>query len=235
MNYIDTRKELDIILYKIRCRNWIKCNYNGTGKAGLLFESLLNKKQDRYILPDYKCFEIKTKYKFSNDGIKLFSCSFDNKPREINRFLSTVGYYNNGYFSFQYSINTKNGRYIKDGFIKVKIYNDSKTVKLLIFKNHKYITCFSWTFDELESRIINKLKYLMIVYYDVCSINNNIYIKYLYAKYYKLKSFNAFLKCIEKGYITISFNIKSDSNNIVDKGTGFIIDKDKIEELFMKI
>jgi hypothetical protein len=232
MRYIDVINELDIKLYNIRCRNWIKCSFNGTGKAGHLFEYLLDKQKDRYILPDYKCFEIKTKYINNDNGIKLFSCSFDSDPQEMKRFLNIVGYLKKDEKVYQHSINSKKGRCFDNGYIKVKVYRDSLKVKVLIYKNHTYITSFSWSFDELKNRLYTKLKYLMIVTYDIKMIKGEFYIKYLYANYYYLKSFDSFLHCIEEGYINISFNIKNNNGIITDKGTGFIINKDKIRELF---
>lgn len=236
-------EELKKKLYIIRCRNWIKCNYNGNGKFGLQLEHLLGKKIDRYILPDYKNIELKTKNinNKNNYGIKMFSCSFNNKPKETERFLNEVGYCYKGFKTYQRSVNTFNGRIFEKGYLKIKVYRDSHTIKLLLYKNkqRKNYTYFVWTFDELKLRLETKMKYLLIVYYDIKYINNNIYVKYVHHELFKLKSFEDFLVCVEKGYITICFNLKEekidDKIKIINKGTGFEIKWNNIHNLFEQI
>lgn len=85
-------KELKLEFYKIQCQNWILNRSNGTGAAGRTLEILLNKESDRFILPDYRGIEIKTKLSRNESYIALFSMAFDNKPLEMRRLLNGYGY-----------------------------------------------------------------------------------------------------------------------------------------------
>jgi len=220
-------KHLNIKLYKIRCRNWILCEEKGNGAVGIKLEKLLGKKSDRYILPDYKGIEIKTKSS-NKYGIHLFSCAFDNKPNEIKRLLKIFNTE-----SIHLRINTKKGILINDMYIKIYIDNNRNALRLIIFKGspRKYFTEMSWSFNELKNRLENKISYLVLVYAKSKMNNNKWYVKYYEWEFYKLINFNAFLNCIRNGYITINFNI----SNYIDKGTSFELETNKIEEIFRKI
>ena len=242
IKYLKTRfyiKKLDTELYKIRCRNWILNEENGYGANGLKLESLLKKKKDRYILPDYNSIEIKAK---SNNkyGIHLFSCAFDNKPCEIERFLSIVGEEKkniNIQKSFQKMINTKKGRLINNKYIKIYPDDKNKKVRLIIFigSPRRYLTEMSWSYNELKSRLETKLEYFVLVHTSNKKINDNWYVKYDNWEFYKLKSFNDFINCIKEGYINIHFKIKKYNNRIYDKGTSFEIPVNFLDKLFNKI
>ena len=56
---------------------WVKGVNNYTNSVGLTFESLLGKKTDSLIFPDYYGIEIKCSQRFSRFPVSLFSVSFD--------------------------------------------------------------------------------------------------------------------------------------------------------------
>ena len=232
-------------LYLIRTMNWIKCEYNGTGCIGMQLEKLLGKNLDKKILPDYQGIEIKTKCTSRNMdkyGISLFSSSFDDYPLSIKNMFDKVKYFDfsTNKFKFQKRINSKRGLIVNDNYLKIYVDNKYAKVKLFIIdRNTHYIkSIHSWTFNELKTRLYMKLKYMVLVYARLYTVNNTKYVKYDDFHFYKLKSFECFINCLIKGYITINFNLIEYSNNhidIYDKGTSFEINTNNLNELFEEI
>ena len=234
-------EELDKKLFIIRTKNWTKCEFNGTGCTGMQLEKLLGKNLDNYLLPDLNGIEIKTKCLSKNIekyGLSLFSSAFDDYPNSNQDFFNKVCIYdsNCNQYKFQRRINTLKGIVVRNFYIKIITDDKLKKIKLIIInrKNHNVESIHSWNYSELEARLTKKLKYMVLVYAKLYTINNIKYVKYLDYHFYKLKPFQSFLYCINKGYITINFNIIK-KKTIIDKGTSFEININKIEELFDEI
>ncbi len=234
-------KELAIKLYEIRTMNWIECEYNGSGCIGMQLEKLLGKRLDKKVLPDYKNIEIKTKCLSKNMdffGISLFSSSFDEKPFQMKAFFNLVSYRKNEKRYFQKRINTKKGLVINDIYLKIKPDDNKQILKLYVINStsKKIVRSFGWTYSELKNRLYSKLKYMVLVYAKLYTLNNKRYVKYLNYNFYKIKNFDCFLNCIKSGDIYINFNVYEilDGNQIslFDKGTSFEIVTSKLHNLF---
>ncbi|MBR1416798.1 MAG: hypothetical protein IJ572_03170 [Bacilli bacterium] len=238
-------KDLKKKLYKIQCQNWIKSKIEGKGAIGETLELLLGKDRDNYSLPDYNGIEIKCKTLSNKYPLHLFCCTFDGRPLEMQRLLKIGGYpdKNNSEFNvFNITVYGSNKKLIRNHAYQLKVDYKRKRVKLVItYRNtNRLVTYMSWSFVELEMRLTNKLKYLVIVPGLKSKINNNIYFKYLNPTFYKLISFETFLNLVETGIISVTFKLsyyhsKERYGQFLDKGTSFDIYYYNIEKLFKKI
>ena len=124
----------------------------------------------------------------------------------------------------------------KNGILKVfslKIDYKEKKVKLLIYNyNKELIDDYSyWSFDSVELALNRKFKNLAIIEAWDKKINNQKYYKYWKINIYKLKSFDEFIKYLEKGKIKIIFNYGTYKSGIKkgemhNHGTIFSINKE---------
>ena len=97
----------------------------------------------------------------------------------------------------------------------------------------------SWSFNSIKERLEIKLKKIAIIeaYHKI--INNEEYFLYSKLKYYELKGFDNFIKAIDEGLISISFQIgvyKSGEKKGKrhDRGTNFSISIEDIESIYEK-
>ena len=232
---------------KIKEMGWIKTKRNGTAGVGYTFETLINKPEENFPLPDFEGIEIKTCRKYTRRNIHLFSVVPDGDFLfPTNRILYYLGYpdkiikdikiFNMDFNALKY----KNIGLFKEGKIIVNYENKKIDFVARKIDGRPFKIDTSWSFKLLNDRLNLKLKYLARIIADVKTINGIEYFHYKEIKFYKLKGFNTFLSLIEKGYINIDFNIGvfrsgNRKGKIHDRGTTFTINDKYIKLLFDEI
>jgi len=234
----------------IRNRGWIKGIKNGYSNVGITFETLLGKEIENFEIPDYCGIEIKTKYYYPKKyipKITLFHATPDGKYLfETKRIVEKYGYSdknNENNKIFKVSCFTKFKTKLKNGYaVQIEISKQEKKIYLNIYndKNHLIDKETFWLFDTLKEKLYRKLQTLAYVHAKRKKINNIEHFSYRFIDFYKLKTFEEFLKLVEAGKIGISFNIgryKSGNkiNKIHDHGTAFFINENNLEDLYYKI
>ena len=91
-----------------------------------------------------------------------------------------------------------------------------------------------------RKKLERKLSFLAFIKAWTKTINGIDYYKYYDIQFYRLKSFDEFLKLMEQGKIRITFKIGifrdgKRKGDIHDRGTGFEIQDLDIQQLFNKI
>ena len=231
---------------EIAKKRWIKGVNNLTNSVGLTFESQLSKKADNMYFPDYNGIEIKSSQRYSRYPIKLFSISFDG-PRlyEMNRILQKYGKNDKTYQErkqLQGKLKINKYEKINNNYFKLKI--DKTTEKLILgiydlnfkmLEEDVYID-----FSTIKSRLEIKLTNLAIVYASKKTIDNYLYFRYYLITFYKLRSFEEFIKLLEKNCIEIEL-VGRVSRRGIEKGRQrnknivFSILKENVGLLFQKI
>ncbi len=243
-------KDLELLKYefeKIRKRGYIKATREGLSGIGKTFEDLLGKKEDNNFLPDYHGIEIKTKMGYTKALITLFNLTIKGEEElQTKRLRDTYGYpdKNNPQFKslhcsfFGHVYTLVANRYL----FKVKVSYEAQKVYLIILNTFYEVLesdCY-WDFAELKYRLETKLTYLAFVKAWPKKLKNETYYRYYSMRLYRLKSFDTFLKLIEKGVIRITFRISSYKSGewmgfVRDRGTCFQIDEKNLELLFDEI
>lgn len=244
-NILEEMKKLKLEIYKLKSYNWISSKGNGTGAAGKTLETLLGKKEDKDILPDYHGIEIKTKSLHSNYPVTLFSCAFDTAPHLMYKLLKIGGYKDKKDPSkkvFQTSVNGITWKRVGRHIYKLHVNYEKKLVELQILceVNFLEVATMAWTFGELRSRLEHKMQYMMFVEVMRERADEKIFFKYKDPKFYKLKGFDEFLKLIENGTINVTFKISYDHSEekygqYLDRGTSFEIHAEDFDKLFEQL
>lgn len=243
-----TKEEQQLIkkFIEISNKKWIKGINNITNSVGLTFENQLNKNPDSMYFPDYYGIEIKCSQRFSRYPINLFSLAFDGPNLyEMNRILQTYGKNDVIYRDkkqLQGTIYVNEYNQINNNYFKIKIDRETKQIILSIYDlNYNLLEEKAYIdFETIKSRLELKLSKLAIVYASKKTIDNNLYFRYYLITLYKLKSFETFIKLLEKDYIKIEL-IGRVSRSGTEKGRQrnknlvFSIEKENIKLLFDKI
>lgn len=227
-------------------KRWIKGINNTTNSVGLTFESLLDKNPDSMYFPDYYGIEIKCSQRFSRYPIGLFSLSFDGPGLyEMNRILTTYGKKDIIYkqkIQLQGSIYVNKYTKINNNYFKLKIDKENKKIIICIYDlNYQLIEAKTYIdFETIKSRLEIKLSKLAVVYASKKKIANNLYFRYYQITIYKLKSFEKFIKLLEKDFIKIAIIGRVSRNGAEagrqrNKNLVFSISKENIDLLFQKI
>ena len=239
--------ELYNLYLKINKHGWIKSKRNGPGGVGYTFEALLNKDEDTFPLADFNGLEIKTMRKNSRRVLHLFNITPDGDYLfPIKRILDKLGYPSKTtpeYKVFKMCVNAL--EYTKLGLSKkAKLYVNREKQRIDLIattsKGKKIDVDVSWSFELLLERINWKLRYLVIILADNKFLDDVEYFRYSDIYFYELKDFDTFLRLIELGVITITFNIdvfKSGRRlgQIYDHGTCFSISYGYIGNLYNKL
>ena len=243
-----TKEEQQLIkkFIEISDKKWIKGINNITNSVGLTFENQLNKNPDSMYFPDYYGIEIKCSQRFSRYPINLFSLAFDGPNLyEMNRILQTYGKNDVIYRDkkqLQGTIYVNEYNQINNNYFKIKIDRETKQIILSIYDlNYNLLEEKAYIdFETIKSRLELKLSKLAIVYASKKTIDNNLYFRYYLITLYKLKSFETFIKLLEKDYIKVEL-IGRVSRSGIEKGRQrnknlvFSIEKENIKLLFDKI
>lgn len=240
-------KNFQKIFNNIRKKGWIESKRTGKTGIGYTFEELLNKKEDNLPIADYQGIEIKTVHNYiKNKVIHLFNATPDGEYLyPIKEILQKLGYPdkdNPKYKVFNIDVSTK--EYTKIGYnkkITLKVDYKNEKIYLVSYKNNieDKTLKISWSFDLLKEKIEYKIKKLAIVGANTYKKKETELFKYTGYKMYKIKSFEKFIECIDKGYIVITFKIgyfKSGNRKgqIHDHGTGFSINNNDIDKLYTR-
>ena len=76
----------------IKNKGWVKSISNSDGSVGITFESLLGRKENNSVLPDYNGIELKCSTSNSFHPITLFSINFDGPAKyETQRLANMYG------------------------------------------------------------------------------------------------------------------------------------------------
>lgn len=225
--------------------NWFRCRKKGNSSAGLLFEELLEIPRNNFEIADYNGVEIKTKISKKEDYISLFCATPDSYLFEIKRIYNTYAYYDKNKQFKSFNISVYANKTIKIGynkFCKLKIDYDNKKIILLIIDNRGIIIDdkSSWSFDMIKEKLERKFQYLLMVYGDRKFELGEVFYKFNNYIFYRLKTFEHFLKSIENGHTRISFSISTFKTGkrigqIYDHGTSFNIHKNFLDSIFDEI
>ena len=232
---------------KIRKKGWVESKRKGKTGIGYTFEELLCKKEDNLPIADFQGIEIKTTHNYiKNKIIHLFNATPDGDYlypiKEIHEKLGYPDKNNPTYKVFNMDVTTK--EFTRIGYSKKMIlqvdYKNSKIYLKVIGKNKEYENMkISWSFELLKERIDYKIKKLALVGANTIKENKIEKFKYTGYKMYEIKSFNDFIKCIEEGYIIITFKIGyyktgNKKGQLHDHGTGFSINYKDIDKLYTR-
>jgi hypothetical protein len=233
-------------LCRIRNMGLVKNSRKGTTGVGYTFEALINKKEDQECKPDFGNIEIKCRFGYSKGDLSLFNC----EPFRIgsiakNYIFEKYSYhrYNNinDYRLFQRKLFANYSMCVNGYGFKLLVDYNKEKITMVSFKNNLFceIVC-SWDFKTLRDKLYTKLSMLAIVKAYPYKIDGDEYFKYVGINYYKLRSFNAFLKLIEEDKIYISIYIREGLNKLGDSiienhGSCFRIKWNCLNELFQKI
>lgn len=162
---------------------------------------------------------------------------------ELNRFVNRFGICDREYTNTKVlSISLSNKEYSMWGrYLKMKLvvdYNRKKIFILVTNVNGKIIEKKSyWNFDSIKEIVERKLNYLCFVQADIIYSKLVKYVHYDTMSFYKFKNFNTFLRLLNEGTITICIKCGVYKNGNkkgqrFDHGTAFLLQKDKLSELF---
>lgn len=176
----------------------------------------------------------------------MFNATPDSYLFEIKRLVETYGYpssYNTNAKVLGISLYSNYTTKLSDKYLfKLNVNHANREVILKISNLNGILLddkC-RWSFELLKEKLYRKLKYLILVKTIKVFKNNKFYYKYISYKFYKLRDFDKFIECIEKGYVRITFKINIyrtgiREGKIYDHGTGFSIDEKNLYRIFKKI
>lgn len=230
--------------YRISRKGYIKGITNNYSSIGRTFENELNLPENEFSVPDYYGIELKTRRTYSKSSITLFNASPDGENLfEIERIKNTYGYpwkkdRNYKVLYVDAYANKYNFAGIKYQY-KIEVDRESQKIYLCIFdKCNKLIEKqVYWSFNYLEEKLMNKLKYLSIINAWDKKVDNWNYFKYYKIDFYKLINFEKFIDLIEDGTIKIIIKVDihtgiSNYGKTYDHGCGFCIYEKDINKLF---
>ena len=238
--------ELKEKFIKIKNIGFIKSLRKGSTGIGYTFETLLGKKEDQETTPDFKGIEIKCKAKYTKYDLGLFTYNpkrddilatqylFQKYSYHLNDNINMYRLFSRKiYADYKYELNNYSFK-LKVNYSLKKIYIES------YYKDQFCENVCYWNFNDLEERLMTKLKKLAIVYGYVYKIFDQTFYKYNSISFYKFKNFNKFLYLIEKGDIYIVVHLREDVNKLGDyiiknNGFSFRIKNNCVEKLFDRI
>lgn len=240
-------KNLKSEFLRIRSMGYVKSTRKGPTGIGKTFEDLLGKKEDRQSVPDYHGIELKTKRAYTKAYTTLFSATPEGKEEyQIKRLRDNYGTALRSSSKLKVlmcSVQANASTFVDNRYLfKLDVDREKERVYLMISnQNFTLIDKKSyWSFDLLKSRLERKMPYLALIKAWPNIINGEDYYKYYDIEFYKLKSFEEFLKLLESGTIRITFKVglyKNGpyKNQINDKGTSFEIQDLDLYKLFDKL
>lgn len=225
-------------------KGYIKGIYNTSSSIGRTFENELGLEMNKESIPDYQNIEIKTRRGYTKSTLTLFNAVPNGQNEgELKRIKDTYGYpykKDKNYkvlFAevFSNKLNFGGAKYQ----YKLDIDKNMQKVFLCIY-NKKGILLerkIFWTFNYLQEKLLNKIKYLAIIKAWPKKIDGWNYFKYYKINFYVLKNFDKFIECLENGKIKliIKINIHLDEKHygqMYDHGCGFDISEEDISKLF---
>lgn len=237
-------EELKNKFNEIKKMGYIESLSSGRGNIGLTFEQLIGKENDNFQVSDYEGIEIKCKHGFSKSYITLFSLVPSGKNFfETKRIREKFGYNDDEFSDIKVITRSAWVRYknpLKSGYkMSLEINKKEKRIYLCFYdKNDKLIDKDTfWDFDDVANTLYRKMNILALVKAWPNHINGKTYYKYYEMKFYKLKSFDNFLKAMNQGKIRIDvqqsvFRSGKYKGKEHDRGTTFGIKECDLLDLY---
>lgn len=225
---------------EIKNMGFVESHRKGDTGIGKTFEDLLGKKEDNLAIPDFKDIEIKSQREATSSMITLFTKSPD-FPKSVNTFLrekfgnSSPEY--EGRKILHTTINTAHyNTHISGNDFIIEIDYDLNRLMLKVrdhISKQELSSNTYWTFDKIESKLKNKLKYIAYVTADEKRENGKTYFKYTDMKLITGLTLENFLKALENGDIMVDirigvYNTGKNKGKTHDHGTAFRIRLDKL-------
>ena len=240
------KEELEKEFERIKEIGLIKSVYKGYGGIGMTLEKLLNIPQNSFEIPDLGTFQLKAKNVLSKSYITLFNCAVEGPYfKGTERLKDLYGYRycdNKNYKVLVASISsiqkTKVGIFyyfkLKVDRIKQKLFLEAYDLKGNLIEDKVY-----WSFDLLKEKLERKVKNLALFGALRNTNKGETFYKYIELSFYKLKSFDYFIKAIEKGIIRVTFKISVFTSGkrigqIHDHGTSFEVKEKDLSFLYEK-
>ncbi len=237
---ISLKKKFD----EIRKMGYVKAINNNFSGIGVTFEQLLGVNSGNFEIPDFDGVEIKTKRKYSESGITLFTMVPDGPNLyETKRLKDTYGYPDRVCKQFPILLGAVYAnKIVKIGLkymYKLKVDRVNRKIYLQIFNlSGKTIEDkVYWSFDSLKEKLDRKLKILALINAWPNKIKGETYYKYYKMNIYTLKDFESFIELIEKGIIRLNFRVgifRSGERfgQMHDHGSGFEIKECDLLKLY---
>lgn len=236
-------RKLYAIFLRIKEIGFIKSKRKGPTGVGYTFEVLIGKKEDDLPIPDFYGIEIKTVIYNRRRKIHLFNLTPDGDFLfPIKRIIEKLGYQDRTFKEckiFNATVNTIDYTFVRNNMLKLKVNKEQEKLELLASTRYgeDININISWSYSMLKDTLLLKLNKLAIVKAKHEIKNDEDYFLYNYITFYQLKGFEKFIELLDKGIISITFNIsvyKSGKKigKIHDRGTNFFIMEKDIEMLF---
>jgi len=217
---------------------------SGSTGVGYTFERLLGISENTIPLADFYNIEIKTHRKSSNSNICLFNYDpIGSYSYEIKHLYDLYGYKRDKQKS-QNVLNVSVYSHIKKllpcnyKFMLHVDYLNGKVILLIYDLQDNLVDSDAyWTFETLKKKVYEKIQYLAYVTAESKFINGVEYFHYNSIYFYKLKSFDTFIKLIDNCKICVSFKIGGKINidypwQIDNHGTSFSIKSQNLSLLY---
>jgi len=229
---------------RIKAKGYIRGICNNYSAIGRTFENELNLPENSFSVPDYYGIEIKTRRAYSKSCITLFNATPDGEGLfEIKRLKNTYGYPSRKNRKYKVIYIEAYGNKLNFGGIKYKykldVSRSERKVFLSVYDRYdRFIERkVYWSFDYLEERLNNKLKYLAVINTWTNTKDGWNYFKYYKMDIYKYTNFESFINLIENGTIKLHIKVDIYTNpkhygKSYDHGCGFVIEECNLSKLF---
>lgn len=238
----------EIILLKkeferIKKMGYVKGTRGGATGIDKTFEDLLSKMEDTLSTFNFRDIEIKTKRSYSKAYTTLFKCMPKGDKIVLKRLKNTYGYTDSVHRTYKVlnvSIQANCSTLVSNRFLfKLEVNWEDEKIYLAIYdKNFLLLEKkIFWDFQSLKIKLQRKLSCLAFIKaWTTCKMGIECY-KYYDISFYKLKSFEDFLRLIENGTIRVTFKLGifrsgEKKGELHDRGTSFEIQELDMEKLF---
>ena len=231
--------------YRIKELGFVKSRRQNNTGIGKTFEDYLGVKENNDKAPDFAGFEVKSKRAKSTSYLTLFTKS-PSVPKKANTYLRDT--YGDAYEEnpdlkkIHTSIFSDKYNTYRDLF-QFKIINDANSERVVInikdISSGQIDSSVYWTYKELETCLIEKMKALFFVYAETQIIDGTEHFHYTNADIYLNPSLKNLLKFIDDGKLMIDIRIGSyktgkSKGKTHDHGTGFRIKPCDLTSLYEK-
>jgi hypothetical protein len=252
------KEELLQRLKDIQKKGWIHTNRSkNDGAVGNTLEDLLEIPENNLAIANTVDWELKAQRKKTGSMITLFH--IDPQPRKPESVVSKIllpyyGWahkeagkkYQVGEMSFRATLN---GLTYTDRGIKLNVESVNRTVdivfnpdmtdkrhdewhkKVISYHGKKEKVIASWSFDDLQTKCVGKIRNTIYVIADSRTINEQEEFKYEKIELLEDFAFNNFLRGLISGKILVDFDARTGHNH----GTKFRIKQNNWPVLFSKI
>lgn len=229
---------------RIKNMGYCKGLTNDKNSSGITLEHLLKCTGADFNIPDFYDIEIKAVREMKNKHIDLFNSAPDGSIVNSTKWLSeNFGYPDRDFPNIKViKGNIYGNRISKIGtkhLFKLNIDYSKKRIYLTILNYELKVVSkdIFWDFDSLKEKLFRKDSKLAIFEFYKKEVNGDKYYRFTKLEMFKLKSFEKFIECIERGKIflvlkTGVFKKGKYEGNFKNHGTSFRINKEDIEDLF---